>query len=65
MTTGPTWTRHLTEGDEWTVRTALANVADELEKVAAWPDAGVGTTAEALRESARRYREVLDRIDRA
>lgn len=65
----PRWARLLTEDDEWVVRTALANVASDLEQAMAaisLPDTKVGPAmhaTEALRESAARYRAVLDRIE--
>jgi hypothetical protein len=61
----PEWAQLLTEDDEWTVRTALANVASDLESVADEAFTEQPTAATAIRESAARYRAVLDRIERA
>jgi hypothetical protein len=60
--TAPEWARHLTDDDEWVVRTALANVASDLDRVADVAST-TGTTGDAIRESAQRYRETLARID--
>lgn len=68
----PTWTLLLRDEDEWVVRTALANVASDLEKVAeeavatmdaTKPTVSAGPAVRALRESAARYRDVLARIE--
>lgn len=61
----PEWARHLTEDDEWTVRTALSNIASDLERLAAQLDGEETSVDVACRQSAARYREVLDRIERA
>lgn len=62
----PEWARHLTDDDEWIVRTALANVAADLERVAdVAADPAIGTTGRAIRESAERYRATLSRIELA
>lgn len=57
------WTRLLTEDDEWTVRTALACIASDLERVADAAADPSGTAGGSIRESAARYREVLARIE--
>lgn len=59
----PRWARLLTDDDEWTVRTALANVASDLQSVA--DEVGEGQTRDALELSVARYRTVLDRIEHA
>jgi hypothetical protein len=62
------WARYLTDDDEWVVRTALANVASDLERVAEHADtADTADTAigAALSESAKRYRTTLARIELA
>ena len=62
----PAWALHLTDDDEWIVHTALANVASDLERVAdVAADPSIGTTGQAIRESAQRYRETLARIELA
>jgi len=67
----PEWAKHLTEDDEWVVRTALPTAASALERAIALnnrPDAQVGPTMHAenaLMESAARYRETLGRIELA
>lgn len=62
------WTSLLTEGDEWVVRTALACIASDLDRIAdderAMTDDEAPLTS-ALRESAQRYRETLARIEMA
>jgi hypothetical protein len=58
----PSWCSHLTEDDEWPIRTALACIAADLEKVAASAEQIVGPSL-AIRASAQRYREVLGRIE--
>jgi hypothetical protein len=60
----PVWASKLTDDDEWVVRTALGNVASDLERVAD-AAAEVGTTGAAIRESAQRYRDALARIEMA
>jgi vacuolar-type H+-ATPase subunit E/Vma4 len=59
----PGWTRNLTDDDEWVVRTALANVASDLERVADTADRTAMSAA--LAESAQRYRNTLERIEEA
>jgi hypothetical protein len=60
------WARHLTDDDEWVVRTALANIASDLERVADAEDTDtVSTTVSTrvLREAAGKYRATLARIE--
>lgn len=59
------WTRLLTDDDEWVVRTALANIASDLENLAARLDGEETSIDVACRQSAQRYREVLARIELA
>jgi hypothetical protein len=60
------WTRNLTDDDEWVVRTALANVADELETLTPKVDTGEYPGLDvALRQSAAKYRATLARINQA
>lgn len=61
----PDWARLLTVDDEWVVRTALACVASDLEKVATETGNLKGTVVGGIAESARRYRQTLERIERA
>jgi hypothetical protein len=62
----PTWTLLLKDDDEWIVRTALANVASDLERVADENPLTANEQARAaLREGAARYRDVLSRIEMA
>jgi hypothetical protein len=74
MTTkiAPAWAQHLTDDDEWIVRTALANIASDLERAGDarefQPHPSIdasSSSSNALHESAQRYRETLARIDRA
>jgi hypothetical protein len=60
------WARHLTEDDEWTVRTALTSIADELERLIPKVDTREYPGLDiALRQSADKYRATLARITRA
>jgi hypothetical protein len=61
----PDWARHLTEDDEWTVRTALSSIASDLEALAVRLDGEETSVDVACRQSAARYREVLARIETA
>jgi hypothetical protein len=70
----PAWTEHLTEDDEWVVRTALANIASDLERVAdeaiqtynaVRPTVSAGPAVRVLKDSAQRYRAALERIEQA
>jgi hypothetical protein len=66
----PNWARHLSDDDEWVVRTALANIARDLESVAEEADRAPslessGPVAELMRETAARYRATLARIEDA
>jgi len=56
----PSWAVHLTEDDEWTVRTALANVARDCEEAA---KEATSAMAPALAEAAAKYHDVLSRIE--
>jgi hypothetical protein len=56
------WARHLTDDDEWVVRTALANIASDLERVADAEDTN-SVSSRALREAAGKYRATLARIE--
>lgn len=56
------WARHLTDEDEWVVRTALANLASDLERVADAEDTNT-INARALRQVAGTYRATLARIE--
>jgi hypothetical protein len=60
------WTRNLTDDDEWVVRTALANVASDLDRaLSAIPPDDRRPARGAISDSIRRYRDVLDRIEEA
>lgn len=60
----PTWARHLTDDDEWVVRTALANVASDLDKaLSAMPTDLRSPARKVITESRQRYLDVLDRLD--
>lgn len=60
----PLWARHLTDDDEWPVRTALGNVAADLRRVADSEDTHPAMRA-ALHESAATYEATLRRIEQA
>lgn len=65
------WTELLTDDDEWVVRTALANCAADLRRVADETQettpatVSAGPAARALREAAERYERTLKRIELA
>lgn len=62
----PEWCRLLTDDDEWVVRTALANVASDLDRaLAAIPPDDRHPARGAISDSIRRYKDVLDRIESA
>jgi acyl-CoA reductase-like NAD-dependent aldehyde dehydrogenase len=62
----PEWARLLTDDDEWVVRTALANVASDLDRaLAAIPPDDRQPVRRAITDSIRRYKDVLDRIETA
>lgn len=58
------WTKRLTDEDEWVVRTALANVASDLDRaLSSMPTELRSPAREAITDSRRRYLDVLDRLD--
>jgi hypothetical protein len=57
----PSWAQHLIEDDEWVIRTALGNLAYDLESAAEATEAGAAR--DAMNESAKRYRATLARMD--
>jgi acyl-CoA reductase-like NAD-dependent aldehyde dehydrogenase len=60
----PEWAKALTEADEWVVRTALANVASDLERaLSTMPAENRGSARAAISDSIRRYKDTLDRIE--
>jgi len=67
----PRWAQLLTDDDEWVVRTALANAAADLNRVAeqvkedAPETVSAGPAMRVFRESAERYERALKRIEMA
>jgi hypothetical protein len=60
------WTRHLTDDDEWVVRTALSNVASDLDRaLSAIPPNDRSAARRAISDSIGKYRDVLTRIEEA
>jgi hypothetical protein len=60
----PGWARGLTDDDEWVVRTALANVASDLDRaLSAIPPDDRQPVRRAITDSIRRYKDTLERIE--